>query len=42
MKITDDVRALAKSQGVDELTALEQGLKDKSEEFARTGGALYS
>jgi phosphomethylpyrimidine synthase len=42
MKITDDVRALAKSQGVDERTVLEQGLKDKSEEFARTGGALYS
>jgi len=42
MKITDDVRKLADSQGVDAQVALERGLVEKSEEFARTGGALYS
>ncbi len=42
MKITDDVRRLAAEQGVGADEALARGLKEKSDEFARTGGALYS
>jgi len=36
------VRRLAAEQGVGADEALARGLKEKSDEFARTGGALYS
>ncbi|MBM3990799.1 MAG: phosphomethylpyrimidine synthase ThiC [Planctomycetes bacterium] len=42
MKITDDLRRLAQEQGVGADEALARGLKEKSDEFARRGGALYS
>ena len=35
MKITQDVREVAKQKGIDEKEALEQGLKEKSEEFKK-------
>jgi phosphomethylpyrimidine synthase len=41
MKITQDVREYAEKQGVSAEQALEQGMKEKSEEFARQGGELY-
>ncbi|NRD55044.1 phosphomethylpyrimidine synthase ThiC [Corallococcus exiguus] len=41
MKITQDVRDYADKVGVNETQALEQGLKDKSEEFKKAGHELY-
>jgi len=42
MKITQDVREYAEKQGVSGEEALEKGLKDKAEEFARQGGEIYT
>jgi phosphomethylpyrimidine synthase len=42
MKITEDVRRYAAEQGVAEEEALENGLKEKSREFAEKGAELYS
>jgi phosphomethylpyrimidine synthase len=41
MKITEDLRAFAKSKGLDEESALEAGMREKTAEFARSGGELY-
>ncbi len=41
MKITDDVRAFAAQQGLDERRALEEGLKKKTAEFVAGGGEIY-
>ncbi len=41
MKITQEVREYAAQAGVDERAALEKGLREKSEEFQRTGGEIY-
>ncbi len=41
MRITQDVREYAASLGVDELEAIKQGMKKKSEEFDQKGSELY-
>jgi phosphomethylpyrimidine synthase len=41
MKITQDVRDYAASLGVAEEKALEEGMREKSEEFRREGGEIY-
>ena len=41
MKITQEVREYAASQGLSEDAALQQGLQAKSEEFKRAGGEIY-
>ncbi len=42
MKITQDVREYAASKGmVADSSALAQGLRDKAEEFKRSGGSIY-
>lgn len=41
MKITEDVRKYAAQKGIDENTALEQGLRDKAEEFQQAGAEIY-
>ena len=42
MKITQDVRDYAASQGVDEQTALKKGMEAKSVEFVKKGAQIYS
>ncbi|MCH9049010.1 MAG: phosphomethylpyrimidine synthase ThiC, partial [Proteobacteria bacterium] len=43
MKITQDVRDYAKNQGIDDVQrALEDGMREKAEEFREKGGELYS
>jgi phosphomethylpyrimidine synthase len=42
MKITQDVRDYAAKQGLDEQTALEQGMQEKKIEFIKKGAELYS
>jgi len=41
MKITQDVRDFAASQGVSEQEALEMGMEAKSEEFVKEGASIY-
>jgi len=41
MKITQDVRDYAASQGLSESEALEKGMQEKATEFVRGGGKLY-
>jgi len=41
MKITQDVREYAASQGLDEAAALTRGMEEKSVEFMESGGRLY-
>jgi phosphomethylpyrimidine synthase len=41
MKITEDVRAFAAAQGVDEANAVVAGLHAKAEEFRKQGGEIY-
>lgn len=41
MKITQDVREYAAKQGLNAEQALEEGMKEKSEEFAKKGGEIY-
>jgi phosphomethylpyrimidine synthase len=41
MKITEDVRKYAATQGISEEEALEQGMAEKSAEFAEKGAELY-
>jgi phosphomethylpyrimidine synthase len=41
MRITQDVRDYAEAQGVAVDQALEQGLREKAEEFKNKGGELY-
>ena len=42
MKITQDVRDYAASLGVDEQSALEKGMEEKSAEFKKAGSEIYS
>ena len=42
MKITQDVREYAASQGLSEESALQKGMETKSSEFVKSGEALYS
>jgi phosphomethylpyrimidine synthase len=42
MKITQDVRDYAAKQGVTDEEALEKGMKEKSEEFTKQGGEIYT
>ncbi len=42
MKITEDVRKYAAEKGISEDRALEEGLREKSEEFSKHGSKLYS
>ncbi len=41
MRITEDVRKFAASQGLEEAAALDEGMRAKSAEFKQTGGELY-
>ncbi len=38
----DDIRKFAADIGVDEKTALDRGMKEKSAEFKRRGAEVYS
>jgi phosphomethylpyrimidine synthase len=42
MKITQEVREYAAQKQLDELVALESGLKEKAEEFKTGGAEIYS
>jgi phosphomethylpyrimidine synthase len=41
MKITQDVRDYALQKGLEEQAALEAGMREKAEEFKKSGGKLY-
>jgi phosphomethylpyrimidine synthase len=41
MKITDDVRAYAEKQGVEEAEALAKGMEEKAKEFVKAGSEIY-
>jgi len=41
MKITEDVRKYAEEKAVDEQTAIQVGMKEKAEEFKKTGLEIY-
>jgi len=41
MKITQDVRDYAAKQGVDEQAAIEAGMREKADEFKKTGAEIY-
>jgi len=41
MKITEDVRAYAEQQNIDEAAALEKGMEEKSKEFVEAGAEIY-
>jgi phosphomethylpyrimidine synthase len=41
MKITQDVREYAASQGIEESKALAAGMSEKAKEFVATGGEIY-
>lgn len=41
MKITQEVREYAKKKGLEEQEALEKGMKERSEEFVRSGKEIY-
>ncbi len=41
MKITQDVREFAQSQGIDESQALQQGMAEKAIEFVKSGAEVY-
>jgi len=41
MKITEDVRAYAEQQNLDEVKALEKGMEEKSKEFVEAGAEIY-
>ena len=41
MKISQDVRDYAATQGVSENEALEKGMQEKSEEFVKQGAEIY-
>src|SRR5256886_323496 len=42
MKITEDVRKYAAQQGIDESAAIEQGLREKAQEFQHAGAEIYA
>jgi phosphomethylpyrimidine synthase len=41
MKITQEVRDFAAQEGVDEATALAEGMAEKSAQFKAAGGEFY-
>jgi phosphomethylpyrimidine synthase len=41
MKITQDVRDYAAQKGIEEAAALEAGMKEKSEQFKKSGAQIY-
>jgi len=41
MKITQDVRDYAAEKGLDEAAALEAGMREKAEEFKKSGAQIY-
>jgi phosphomethylpyrimidine synthase len=41
MKITQDVREYAKSKGISEADALNEGMQEKSIEFVKKGSEVY-
>jgi phosphomethylpyrimidine synthase len=41
MKITEDVRKYAEEHGLNGSESLEIGMREKAEEFVRTGGEIY-
>jgi phosphomethylpyrimidine synthase len=41
MKITQEVRRFAEEKGLDEVTALEEGMKEKADAFKQAGAGLY-
>ena len=41
MKITQDVRDYAAQKELEEQAALEEGMKEKSDEFRRGGSEIY-
>jgi phosphomethylpyrimidine synthase len=41
MKITEEVREYASGKKLDPASAIEEGLKERAEEFSRTGSKLY-
>jgi phosphomethylpyrimidine synthase len=41
MKITQEVREYARTHGLETADALEAGMREKSDEFQRTGAAVY-
>ncbi|MBK0865682.1 MULTISPECIES: phosphomethylpyrimidine synthase ThiC [unclassified Saccharopolyspora] len=41
MKITQDVRRFAEERGLTSVEAIEEGMREKSEEFAESGGEVY-
>jgi phosphomethylpyrimidine synthase len=42
MRITEDVRKFAAEQGIIEGSAIEEGLKQKAMEFAKSGAEIYA
>jgi len=42
VKITEDVRKYAAEQGITEEAAIEEGLKQKATEFAKSGSEIYA
>ena len=42
MKITDDIRRYAESQGMTEEAAMKAGMETKSQEFVKQGAEIYS
>ncbi|HEY6154763.1 MAG TPA: phosphomethylpyrimidine synthase ThiC [Candidatus Udaeobacter sp.] len=42
MRITEDVRRYAAEKGIDEAAAIEQGLREKAEEFQHSGSDVYA
>ena len=42
VKITEDVRKYAAEQGITEEAAIEEGLKQKATEFAKSGAEIYA
>jgi phosphomethylpyrimidine synthase len=41
MKITQDVRDYAAQKGLEEAQALEEGMREKAEEFRQQGAEIY-
>ncbi len=41
MKTTQEVREYAAKRGLDEMVALEQGLREKAEEFQKKDAEIY-
>ena len=42
MKITEDVRKYAAEHAIDESSAIEHGMKEKSAEFTKKGVEVYA